>query len=70
MLTPGVSKVSLLLLALGGCSTSLAECLQNFGELSTQGQVALPQGCSVNGTPSADLRTLECNDGRQGFLFD
>lgn len=68
--TPQVLKVSALLLALGGCSASLAECFRDTGALSTREEgVALPRGCRVTDRTGTDLRRLECDDGRQGFVF-
>jgi len=67
---PQALKVSALLFVLGGCSTSLSECFRDTGVMSTREEgIALSRGCRVAGGTGTDLRTLECEDGRQGFLI-
>lgn len=65
------STVSMLVLFLGGCSASLAECLQDTGTVSTRGgKVDLPEGCRRGDQVRSEIRLIECRDGRHGFLLD
>lgn len=75
MSTPQGLKVSALLLALGGCSTSLVGCFRDTGVKSPRGKMMSPREEKVTlfldfrvaGETGRDLRTLLYDDGRLGF---
>lgn len=61
----------LMLVGLGACSTTLANCFVNDStRLSTQGtQAHVPTGCSITGTGANGVATLACDGDREGFLI-
>lgn len=64
------ATVVLLLVVLGGCSTTLKECLaSDTTRLSTSGpESQIPQGCVASETASNGLADLDCEGGREGFM--
>lgn len=58
-------------LLLGACSTSLQDCFEaGASRLSTSGSAGqLPQGCVARDAGSSGVMILDCDDGREGFMF-
>lgn len=60
----------LFLVLLGGCSTTIKECLaSDTTRLLTSGtESQIPQGCVATETAPNGLALLDCDGGREGFM--
>jgi len=55
------------LLGLGACSTVEAEC--PYDQFSVMRNLALPDGCLLQGALDRQVQAVSCADGRTGFTF-
>jgi hypothetical protein len=63
--------VSLLGLAVTGCSSTVDQCVKPDGPaVSSKGTAsAIPEGFRIEGSPSGSVQAISCENGRQGYVI-